>query len=826
MFSWLCGIFTLVSIIGGVAIAIFFTVFKRPPTVWPAGLPRERRRSSAPAHEEKRFAEAAGGCCPVCGGELPSDSPLGLCPKCLLQCALSHSDHARDQGEQAETSAYQGPSTAPAVADLAPLFPQLEILELIGQGGMGAVYKARQIKLDRLVAVKILPAEWGKDPAFAERFAREARALARLTHPHIVGVHDFGETGGLFYLVMEFVDGANLRHVLQSGRLAPQQALAIVPQICEALQYAHEEGIVHRDIKPENILLDKRGQVKIADFGLAKLIRRSAADFSLTGSRQVMGTLDYMAPEQRTTPQDVDHRADIYSLGVVLYEMLTGELPLGRFAAPSDKVAVDERVDAVVFRALEREPERRYQRISAIKTDVEALARPVLPMALPASFGSRGQAEFDQEMAQLRVKGPAAGLLVIGILFFLQAIVIGVIYFVQEHPSLKYGGSSVGTHYLLRESVNFWLTFGVGALVVIGVTATLIGGAAKMSRLESYELVVVAIILAMLPFSYHCLIGLPIGAWALWVLRRPDVKAGFVLNWRRRLRSPAQHGIQSPQAAEAKPTGFIQGLVRSALGALTLIVHRPTPAESAPVSADVLASAGRETAGAATPPSPAQGRVTPVREARMTGAAIVPPGGDQRRRFPVWAQVTFVAMGIFALIVVASLYFAADILREMTGIRPAAPSNEPTLAFYRGDPRHLGLYGDQLDKITDIFRAADQEYLEIEARHTRPEVLQRMRCKVTVSPFEEELKKLEDRVWLQLQTVLNFMGQMENARKLLPLRGSLFPLGKDATTIEIVREGNEYRWRTSKLADQGPGQWFRGPQLPKEYARFWVETEN
>ncbi len=136
---------------------------------------------------------------------------------------------------------------------------------------MGAVYKARQRKLDRLVAVKVLPPDWGKEPAFAERFAREAKMLARLAHPHIVAVHDFGESDGLFYLVMEYVDGASLRHILQEGRLEPDEALAIIPQICDALQYAHEEGVVHRDIKPENILLDSKSRVKIADFGLAKL---------------------------------------------------------------------------------------------------------------------------------------------------------------------------------------------------------------------------------------------------------------------------------------------------------------------------------------------------------------------------------------------------------------------------------------------------------------------------------------------------------------------------------------------------------------------------
>jgi tRNA A-37 threonylcarbamoyl transferase component Bud32 len=273
---------------------------------------------------------------------------------------------------------------------LAEHFPQLEVLELIGQGGMGAVYKARQTKLDRLVAVKVLPPEWGRDPAFAERFTREARALARLSHPHIVAIYEFGETAGLYYFVMEFVDGLNLRQLLQAGRLRPEEALTLIPQICEALQYAHEEGIVHRDIKPENVLLDRKGRVKIADFGLAKLLGGPRAEFTLTGSHQVMGTLDYMAPEQRQRPLATDHRADIYSLGVLFYEMLTGELPLGRFPPPSQKAPVDARLDEVVLRALESDPERRYQHASDVKTDVESIARGASPE--PAADGGAREA--------------------------------------------------------------------------------------------------------------------------------------------------------------------------------------------------------------------------------------------------------------------------------------------------------------------------------------------------------------------------------------------------------------------------------------------------
>jgi predicted Ser/Thr protein kinase len=281
----------------------------------------------------------------------------------------------------------------PAPDELAKKFPQLEILELLGQGGMGAVYKARQKQLDRLVALKILPPEVGKEPAFAERFGREARSLAKLNHPRIVSVFDFGHTeDGLYYFIMEFVDGTDLRRVIEGGQLDPVEALAIVPQICEALQYAHEEGLVHRDIKPENILLDKKGRVKIADFGLAKLLGKPATAYTLTQAGQRMGTPHYMAPEQIEGAHEVDHRADIYSLGVVFYEMLTGELPLGRFAPPSQKVQVDVRLDEIVLHTLEKEPDRRYQHASEVKTDVETIsAKSKTPLAYEDRIPAKGR---------------------------------------------------------------------------------------------------------------------------------------------------------------------------------------------------------------------------------------------------------------------------------------------------------------------------------------------------------------------------------------------------------------------------------------------------
>ncbi len=366
--------------------------------------------------------------CPKCGATIPDNAPQGLCPKCLLAGAAMATEHGFTNTSAAVRA------VAPKTEALAPAFPDFEILELIGQGGMGFVYKARQQRLDRIIALKILPDTLARDPAFAERFSREGRLLARLNNPHIVTVHDYGVAeapladstdatdAGLtdtvvhstpstshdspqitarpsgasryFFLVMEYVDGVNLRQAMRAGRFTPEQALSVVPKICEALQYAHDEGVLHRDIKPENILMDSKGRVKIADFGIAKLmdagnrnpLTRPSGTLSpsegegwgegaaaLTG-KQVLGTPHYMAPEQIEQPSTVDHRADIYSLGVVFYEMLTGELPIGRFAPPSSKAMVNEQVDAIVMRALAKERELRQQSATQVKTEIAEAA--------------------------------------------------------------------------------------------------------------------------------------------------------------------------------------------------------------------------------------------------------------------------------------------------------------------------------------------------------------------------------------------------------------------------------------------------------------------
>lgn len=301
--------------------------------------------------------------CPNCGKPLPAGALAGLCPVCLF-----------DQGAETEPAdtADRGRFQPPTLEVIAGLFPSLEILGLLGAGGMGAVYQARQPSLDRRVALKVLPA--GGGVGSAERFNREARALARLSHPNIVAVHEFGQVEGLHFFIMEFVDGANLRQLEKASRLSPREALQIIPQICDALQYAHDEGVVHRDIKPENVLLDRKGRVKIADFGLAKIVDPDPDAMRLTVDGQVMGTPHYMAPEQVERPLSVDHRADIYALGVVFYEMLTGDLPLGKFAPPSRKVQIDVRLDDIVLRALENDPARRYQQASQVKSEVQTLS--------------------------------------------------------------------------------------------------------------------------------------------------------------------------------------------------------------------------------------------------------------------------------------------------------------------------------------------------------------------------------------------------------------------------------------------------------------------
>jgi serine/threonine protein kinase len=258
---------------------------------------------------------------------------------------------------------------------------------MLGRGGMGAVYKGTQIALDRPVAIKILSNQLeDADASFAERFKNEARAMAKLSHPGIVGVYDFGETaGGLLYIVMEFIEGTDVAKMLsQQKRLHTEHAMAITAHVCDALAYAHERGIIHRDIKPANIMVGYDGVVKVADFGLAKMTHNQNS--GLTQSGMAMGTLHYMAPEALMLGSAVDHRADIYAVGVMLYQMLTGKIPQGLFELPSLQVpGLDPRYDSIIGKSLREDRDLRYPSVLDMRHDLDAiLTQPVVKVEAAA----------------------------------------------------------------------------------------------------------------------------------------------------------------------------------------------------------------------------------------------------------------------------------------------------------------------------------------------------------------------------------------------------------------------------------------------------------
>jgi len=270
--------------------------------------------------------------------------------------------------------------------------PEIEITSLLGRGAMGAVYAGVQTEIGREVAVKVLPPEVAADGRSTERFRREAQVLGELVHPGIVGLYDFGDldldpahgqSPGSPYIVMEHVDGADLANrLLAQGPLSPEEAVALLSQTCDALSHAHQKGYVHRDIKPANLFVTSEGQVKVGDFGVAKLVEanvnpREAAKLTMTG--YAMGTANYAAPETLRKGHPIDHRADLYGLAVTLYELLVGTVPRGVFPPPSEvRAEISPAFDALITRGMQQDPAARHSSALEFKKELqEALVAPL-----------------------------------------------------------------------------------------------------------------------------------------------------------------------------------------------------------------------------------------------------------------------------------------------------------------------------------------------------------------------------------------------------------------------------------------------------------------
>jgi eukaryotic-like serine/threonine-protein kinase len=269
--------------------------------------------------------------------------------------------------------------------DAQVLAGRYELGPLLGAGGMARVYLATDRVLERTVAVKVLSPPYDRDPAFVERFRREARAAAALNHPNIVAIFDSGSAAGVHYLVMEYVQGQTLAELLRrQGVLAPGRAVEVARWVCQALAAAHAQGLVHHDVKPANVLVSQMGVVKVADFGIATAVGTPTP----TGGAALLGTAAYLSPEQAQGRQ-VDARSDVYALGCVLYELLTGAPP---FVADSPMAVLAQQVaeaptppsqrnrqvgpdlEAVVMTALAKQPARRYQTAEAMGQELERVA--------------------------------------------------------------------------------------------------------------------------------------------------------------------------------------------------------------------------------------------------------------------------------------------------------------------------------------------------------------------------------------------------------------------------------------------------------------------
>src|SRR5262245_58353870 len=316
--------------------------------------------------------------CPNCHGALPADAPAGLCPKCLMGMALELSS------EPSESLPDEGFVADTAIPESDRSFGDYELLGRIARGGMGVIYKARQVCLNRIVAVKMMLPGMLISEAEASRFQNEAEVIANLRHPNIVAVHEVGAHDGQRYFSMDYVEGQSLAAVVRDHPLPARTAARYVKVIAEAIHYAHQQGILHRDLKPSNVLLDKAGNPRITDFGLAK---RLASDSRLTATGTVLGTPSYMPPEQADAKsRRLGPASDVYSIGAILYELLTGRPPF-QAATPLDTILLvintepiaprmlnpklSRDLETICLKCLEKDPRWRYQSAQDLADDLD-----------------------------------------------------------------------------------------------------------------------------------------------------------------------------------------------------------------------------------------------------------------------------------------------------------------------------------------------------------------------------------------------------------------------------------------------------------------------
>ena len=330
--------------------------------------------------------------CPKCGTEIPADAPEGGCPGCLLESGLNLlSDEAvvpqaRDDPGHVDKPAHAA-TKSERVAKMLGELGDYELLEEIGRGGQGVVFRARQKSLNRTVALKVISLGHWATKADLKRFRREALAAASLDHPSIVPIHEVGERDGSCYFSMQFIEGGQLDEVVKQAPMSIRQAAELIAKVARTVHYAHEHGILHRDIKPGNILLDQKGEPHLTDFGLARLLE---SESTVTRTLEVLGTPSYMAPEQATGNNPAGARltsaTDVYGLGAVLYQLLTGHPPFaGGTTYETIKLVLDteprpprllnpkigRELSTICLKCLEKDPKRRYSSALALAEDLE-----------------------------------------------------------------------------------------------------------------------------------------------------------------------------------------------------------------------------------------------------------------------------------------------------------------------------------------------------------------------------------------------------------------------------------------------------------------------